>query len=613
MSQLLNCQNLSKSYRARPLFQNLSFSADEGERLGIVGPNGAGKSTLMKIICRQVEPDGGKLSCRKDLKVAYLSQDDVFDENNIYEVLYKAASCLELAEHDRKNRVEKILSQFGFKDPEQELESLSGGWKKRLAIARELIKEPELLLLDEPTNHLDLDGVLWLEKLLLQSRLSILLISHDRQFLENLSTRILEINPVYEDGCLSVKGSYSDFLDARQEYLAAQSNLEQALASKMRREIAWLKRGARARQTKSVHRIREADVLMDSFAEVKERNTQNRKIDLDFDSSGRKSKELLIGKSLSKSIAGRRLFSGLDITLYPGTRIGLIGPNGSGKTTLINLLTGDLEADQGSIKKADNLRIVLFDQNRKQLDQSKTLWKSLCPDGDSVNYRGRSIHVSSWARRFLFKPDQLQMPISYLSGGEQARILIANLMKQPADLLILDEPSNNLDLPSIEVLEESLLDFPGAVLLVTHDRFMIHEVPNLILALDGKGACRYFADYLQWENFTESVDDQEKNLLKELKREKKLEIANPESSGSGKERRGSLSTSEKKELAEMAQTIEKAENSVNELQQRLEDPEIASDHQKLLKIQEELDAAISRVEKLYERWEDLENRQQASK
>ncbi len=598
MSFLIQCQKLSKSYRSRPLFQNLSVSVEEGERVGIVGPNGSGKSTLMKIMEGAVSPDEGKVISRKDLRVSYLAQEDEFDEPTVGAVLENAVRILKLEEHEAHTRVEKMISQFAFSDSGLAVKSLSGGWRKRLALARELIKDPDLLILDEPTNHLDLDGVIWLEKFLLQSRFALLLVSHDRQFLENVSTRIVEVNPIYEDGCLSVKGKYSDFLLAREEYMVAQQHLEQALASQVRREVAWLQRGARARQTKSSARIKEAGVLIDNLAEVKGRNSQNTKIDIDFDATNRKTKELLVAKGLSKSLGGRKLFSGIDLTLRPGTRLGLLGSNGSGKTTLLRILTGDLNADSGTIKRADQLKIVWFDQNREQLDQEKSLWKSLCPDGDSVVYRDRSYHVSTWARRFLFKQDQLQLPIGYLSGGEQARILIANLMKQAADILILDEPTNNLDLPSLEVLEESLQDFPGAVVLVTHDRYMIHAVPNMVMALDGKGSAHFFADYSQWEDYCDEIEAQELKAEKE-----KAAKAAPQN----KERKG-LSTGEKKELLEIGDRIEKAETELANMQKKLEDPTISSNHEKLMEIQRQVESAQEKVEKLYQRWEDLEQR-----
>lgn len=614
MSLLFNCQKISKSYRSRPLFQDLSVSCEEEERIGVVGPNGAGKSTFMKILVGEVEPDQGNISVKKDLRICYVAQEDEFKEANVGSVLKNAIDCLKLEEHEADNLVEKQISQFGFSGPDQAVDNLSGGWRKRLAIARELIKQPDLLLLDEPTNHLDLDGVLWLEKLLLHARYSFMLITHDRQFLENVCSRIIEINPAYEDGCLSVKGTYSDFLMARQEYFRAQANLEQALSSKVRREVAWLQRGARARQTKSSARIKDAADLIDSLSEVKERNAQNARIDIDFDATGRRTKELVVGKRLSKWLGGRLLFSGLDLILRPGTRIGLIGSNGSGKTTLLRLLAEQLEPDEGTIKRFEGLRVVWFDQSREQLDQSATLWESLCPQGDAVTYRDRSIHVSTWARRFLFKQDQLHLPISYLSGGEQARILIANLMKQPADVLLLDEPTNDLDLPSLDVLEDSLLEFPGAVVIVTHDRYMIHEVPNLILALDGKGGAEYFADYTQWEETVQDREEEENKAKDRRSKEKPREAPTKGKSDAADRqeaqaaRMRGLSTSEKKELVEIPDQIEKAEAIVQLIQQTMIDPAIACDHEKLMQKQAELEEAQRKVEQLYKRWDDLETR-----
>lgn len=607
MAPLINCRLICKSYRSRPLFQNLTIAVEEGEKIGVVGPNGAGKSTLMKILSGAVEPDDGTITARKDLRVCYLAQEDSFDGETVSEVLRKAAAVLQLEEHAAQSRVEKQISQFGFPDPLQRVDKLSGGWKKRLAIARELLKEPDLLLLDEPTNHLDLEAVLWLERMLVQCRFSLMLVSHDRQFLQNVSTRIVEINPAYEEGCLSVSGKYTDFLLAREEYFRTQANLEQALASKVRKEISWLQRGARARQTKSSARIKEAGELIDSLSEVRARNTINTKMEIDFAASGRKTRELLVCKSISKALGEKLLFGNLDLVLHPGSKIGLIGANGSGKTTLLKILAGKLSADSGTLKRADNLKIVWFDQNREQLDQSKTLWESLCPAGDSVSYRGQSIHVSTWARRFLFKPDQLHMPISYLSGGEQARILIANLMKEPADLLILDEPTNNLDLPSLAVLEDSLLEFPGAVLLVTHDRFMIHEVPNLILSLDGKGQAEYFADFTQWESALSSQAREQKGDTA-LKRAAEKPDKNS-TADAAKDRNKALSTSEKKELLEITDRIQKAEELVLSLQKDMEEPAIASNHEKLIAAQMRLEQAQEAVEKLYRRWEDLELRQ----
>lgn len=630
----------------------------------MIGPNGAGKSTFLKILAGLVEPDSGSVIPRKFLKIAYLSQDSIFDPKlTLQEVVNASLDNEHLDENERKTRVDTVMTKVGFENFDDPVSKLSGGWRKRLALAAELVKEPDLLLLDEPTNHLDLEGVLWLEDLLKSAQFAYALVSHDRSFLQNVSTRIIELNQVYKDGFLSVKGPYSDFLEARAEYMVAQKHEQQSLASKVRREIAWLSRGARARQTKSVGRIRDAEKLMQEFDDVKARNAQNRSVDIDFAATGRRTKELIVCKGISKKYGEKKLFSGLDLTLHPGDKLGLLGTNGSGKTTLLTILADKLKPDSGTIKRADGLRIVWFDQNREQLNQTISLKQALSPTGDAVVYQNRSIHVATWAKRFLFKTDQLNMPVSYLSGGEQARILIANLMLQPADILILDEPTNDLDIPSLEVLEDSLEEFPGAVVLVTHDRFMLDTISHQLLALDGEGGCAYFADYAQWESRGKKQAKANKAANKENKTSKEYKTQSQDNkigsgtevgsaagpSGSGAEQgtdarsesqvsftareKGSndakasqasssvatqnasagtpkrpLSTAEKKELTVIESKIETAEKKVESIKEQMHLPEFATNHAKLAAKMEELHAAEDDVRKLYEKWDDMESR-----
>lgn len=630
---IISCQSLSKSYSARPLFKDISFAINDNENLGLIGPNGSGKSTLLKIMAGLTSPDSGEVTSKKSLKVAYLAQDHKYKSGStLLTIVCKSLPGIE--EHEQEARANIALSKVGFIDPEVKVEELSGGWKKRLAIACELVKEPDFLLLDEPTNHLDLEGVLWLEKLLKGAPFAYMLVSHDRSFLQNVTSRIIELNKIYADGYLSVNGTYSDFLSARQEYMTAQTHEEQALASKARREIAWLQRGARARQTKSQERIRSAGKLMEELSEVKFRNAQNGSINVDFTSSNRKTKELLVLKGVEKSMGGKLLFQDLDLVLTPGQKLGLLGTNGSGKTTLLKILTGAIEPDGGQVKRADGLKIVWFDQNREQLNQDISLREALCSSGDNVTYRGRSIHIASWSRRFHFRTDQLNMPVSYLSGGEQARILISKLMLMAADILILDEPTNDLDIPSLEVLEDSLEDFPGVVVLVTHDRLMLDTVSTELLSLDGYGNAEFYADYSQWESANARNSSRSKGSGKSSnkapktapntvsdntpanntadkaaditadKAQDKIEPAKPTKVFSTK----SLSTAEKKELGQMETTIAEAEKLVIQIRKRLEEPSIATNHVKLGECMGEVEAAQRKVENLYARWEELEAR-----
>ncbi len=391
-----------------------------------------------------------------------------------------------------------MLGRAGFADPQTTTSLLSGGWRRRLAIARELIRRPDLLLLDEPTNHLDIEGVRWLEEILLSNRGASVMVSHDRYFLENVCTRIAEVNRIYPDGVFTTSGKYSDFLEKREDYLASQAKEREALANLVRREIEWLRRGAKARTSKSKARIATAGELQVKLAESQDRARMGT-TDIDFTGTGRRTKRLVIAERIAREFGGRKLFRDVSFALGPGMRLGLLGANGSGKTSLLKLLAGEAAPDGGSIQFADALRVVYFDQNREQLDAEVTLRRALAPTGDSVIFQDRVIHVVSWAKRFLFRQDQLELPVGRLSGGEQARVLIARLMLKPADLLLLDEPTNDLDIPTLEILEESLLEFTGAIVLVTHDRFMLDRVSTVLLALNGKGGAEFFADYAQWE------------------------------------------------------------------------------------------------------------------
>src|SRR6267142_2937490 len=472
-SLLLSCEAVSKSYGARSLFDNLSFGLFEGDQAGLVGPNGSGKSTLLKILAGLLTPDTGSRALRGGVRVGYVAQDPVFPPGGtVNAVVLEALAGVE--EDERPGRLALALGRAGFADGAADVGTLSGGWKKRLAIARELAAEPDILLLDEPTNHLDVEGILWLEDVRTEWARAFVVVSHDRYFLENVATRMLELNRAYPAGLFETDGAYSQFLARREDFLRGQAAYEEALANTVRREIEWLRRGAKARSTKAKGRIKEAGRLIDELEDSRVRAV-SATAGIDFTSSQRRTRRLLVTRGLSKSLGGRRLVSDLDLVITPGTRIGLIGPNGSGKTTLLNLLAGALPPDAGEIERAAQLRIVRFEQERGGLDPTESLRRALAPEGDAVTWQGRSIHVASWARRFLFRPEQLEVPVGRLSGGEQARILVARLMREPADLLILDEPTNDLDIPTLEVLEDSLAEFDGGLVLVTHDRFMLER------------------------------------------------------------------------------------------------------------------------------------------
>ncbi len=602
MAFLMSCRALSRSFGGRPLFSGITLGIEEGERIGLIGPNGAGKSTLLRIIAGFDEADSGEVSARRNLRAAYVAQTDAFQpEATALSVLLDAQGDMPLDEHERDDRARLMLARLGAAEPGQRADEMSGGWRKRLAIARELIREPDLLLLDEPTNHLDLEGILWLEGLLRSASCGVVFVSHDRRFLEGVATRIVELNRAYPEGFLSVKGTYSRFLEERELLLQGQAHTEVALGTRVRREIEWLRRGAQARTTKAQARIDQAGRMIGELEDLKERNNQDRTAAIDFVATGRKTRELIRVRDLAKSVEGRPLFGGVDLVLSPGSTLGVVGPNGSGKSTLLRVLVAGLEPDRGDVTHAHDLRVAYFDQVRDALDPAVSLRDALSPGGDNVVYRGRSMHVAAWARRFLFDAGQLERPVGTLSGGELARVLIARLMLQPADVLVLDEPTNDLDIPTLEVLEDTLQDFPGALVLVTHDRYLLDSVCDRLLALDGQGGASFVAGCEQWERLVAERSGgrapdagQTPGPTAPVVRAKPVR----------------LSTAEKRELSTIEADILAAEDEVAEIERLLADPAVGSDAARLRECWEAHPRAKARVEALYARWQELEQKQQ---
>jgi ABC transport system ATP-binding/permease protein len=593
MPVLLSAENLTKSYGSRPLFENLSFTLDEGDHVGLVGPNGSGKSTLLKILAGVEDADSGTCALRKGVRVGYVPQDPVFSPGkSVEDVLLDALQGdRTLDDHEKHGRVAVALGKAGFLDREQQTDVLSGGWRKRLAIAHELVREPDVLLLDEPTNHLDVEAILWLEELLRSEPEAFIVVSHDRYFLENIAKRMLELNRAYPGGLLQSDGTYSDLLERRDDVLRNEAAYQETLANLVRREMEWLRRGPKARTTKAKARIQNAERLIDDLAESRDR-AQTFNAEIEFNASQRKTKRLWAGRGLAK----RELFRNLDVLLTPGTRLGVLGPNGSGKTTLLRVIVGELEPDAGTIEKADGLRVVYFEQNRESLDPNLTLKRALAPEGDSVVYGGRAIHVAGWAKRFLFRPEQLETAVSRLSGGEKARIVLARLMLQPADLLVMDEPTNDLDIPTLDVLEESLLEFPGALVLVTHDRYLLDRVSTRVLALDGRGSAEYFADYSQ------ALAQRAEGRGPRAETAAAPPVANREAPTKAK-RLGYL---EQREFDSMEANVLAAEERLEDTKRRAHDPAIAADANALQQRYAELNAAQAEVDRLYARWAELE-------
>jgi ATP-binding cassette subfamily F protein uup len=592
MAVLITGSGLSRRFGAGVLFSDLSLILSDGDRIGLIGPNGSGKTTLLEILVGNQTPDAGTRSLRKHTRLAYVPQDSLFHAGDtVGSVLRAAVEDLALEEEEKRARVEVMLGRAGFENAALPAAVLSGGWKKRLAIAAALIMSPDALLLDEPTNHLDVQGILWLENAIEKVN-ACLVVTHDRYFLENVTTRMVEINRIYPGNAFQVNGNYSEFLERREEFLEAQAKQQESLATKVRREVEWLRRGPKARTGKSRARVNAAGKLIDELSAVNARSrTDTAKID--FTGSDRKTRRLIEAENIGKTIGGRRLFRNLNLTLSPGVRIGLVGANGSGKTTLLKILQGETAPDEGTVRLADRLQIVSFAQDRgAHLNLEISLRRTLCPDGDMVIYDGRTIHVAGWAKRFLFREEQLDTPVSRLSGGERARVMIARLMLTPADVLLLDEPTNDIDIPTLEVLEERLLEFPGAVVLVTHDRYLLDRVSTTVIGL-GRGDGGVFADYSQWEAFGgESPSG-------------KPSVSEPgPTAGAPEASRTKLSYLEQREWDVMEAQILEAEQELAARQRELQEP--TADATRLSSAYEKFQQAQRRVDDLYARWATLE-------
>lgn len=539
--------------------------------MGLIGPNGAGKTTFLKILAGLENLDGGILSPRRGLKIGYVPQRCEFPDLPPEKILVSVIKE-NLPIYEKERLAKTWLSKMKFTGEEGSAALLSDGWKKRLGFAVQLISNPDLIFLDEPTNHLDIEGIVWLEKFLLKEAPTYLLVSHDRYFLQNVTNRVIEIDRIYPRGFFEIEGSYVQFLQKKEEFLSGQIQQERSFATKARRETEWLRSGVKARTTKSQSRIDEAQDILQQHLEISSRN-RPQKAKIDFVASERETRKLMTVKNLGKEMGGKALFKQLDFVLSPKTRIGLLGPNGSGKTTLLRLLAGEISPDQGTIKRADELSVVYFDQHRNQLSDEMTLKEALSPKGDYVSFRGQQVHVNGWCKRFLFSPDLLELPIGTLSGGERARIAIAHLMLKPADVLLLDEPTNDLDIPTLEILEDSLLDFPGAIVLITHDRCMLDRI------------CSSFLTLGEPEQFVEK-----QMKLKEQKTKSKL------------------SYFEKKEYDAIEEKIDKLEEEIKKRNELLGSSEIAENAQKLREVCQAIAIAENQIEQLYLRFDELDKK-----
>jgi ATP-binding cassette subfamily F protein uup len=592
---LISLQDGTKGFSEHPLFTQLTLVISESERTALIGDNGSGKSTLLKILAGIEELDGGTLSSRKGLRAAYVAQQDLFPLGaSVSDIMDKHLSSAHLDHDEIARRSSMYLGMAGFSDVSVDVSTLSGGWRKRLSIARALALEPDCLLLDEPTNHLDIDSIEWLEELLVSLTIPMIFVSHDRYFIERVATRVIELNRAYPRDHIATDGGYADYIERREELLSQLEKQRSSLANKVRREVEWLRQGVKARTTKSRARINEAHKLIDTLRGTP--STDRQRMELEFSSTQRKTKELLKAEGVAQSIGGRELCKNVSLILSPGSRLAIVGANGSGKTTLVRTLLGELTPSAGRVVRAANLRVSFMDQARSQIREDITLREFLCPHGDSVSFQRENIHVAAWAARFLFSHDHLARTMSALSGGERARALLAKSITEESDVLVFDEPTNDLDIATLENLEEGFESFPGAIVIITHDRYILERTASMVLGLfDGDAVL--FGSYGQWESYKH-----EREASAQRAAAPKAEKKQAQQRAAKK-----LSYKDARDLSMIEDMIAKAEDDLAKTQQEIDSGAHATNAAKLTELCAQLTAQQTEVERLYARWQELED------
>lgn len=594
MSLLVSCQSLSHSFGGRTLFENISFGVSEKDKIGLIGPNGVGKSTLLKIMLKKIKPDKGDVIHRTGIRFGYLEQQPEFDNSkswmeNILAVTDDYAHAFEW--------ISKLnLSEV---DGDRKFSEFSGGMQKRMALARELAKNPDFLFLDEPTNHLDVDSIIWLEDFLSEQNLSFLMITHDRLFLERTCTQILDLDKKNPNYLLNSKTDFATHLENKIMLFEQQKSTLEKKKNTLTRETEWLRRGAQARQTKQKARQQGHAVLSD---EVKDLKAKVNIKDIEFDFGEQKGPKKLVEFShVDFSYGDHKIWTDFNFIISNKTRLGILGVNGSGKSTLLKLITGELQPDKGQVKITENIKISYFEQSKDTIKPQVSLLKNICPQGDYVNFQGEFIYAKSYLERFGFAYEQMDLVAEKLSGGEKSRLRLAQLMLTEAQVLLLDEPTNDLDLETLMSLEQSLESFPGAVILVSHDRYFMDRVSSQILSIN-KQKYEFFSDYFQWESwYSRQVLANENNPEPNA-----LPAADMDSKKAAKKK--GLGYKEEIEFQNMETTIHEKESQLHKLQNQVSLPEVQSDSQKVLEIYKNIESLQKQVEQLYERWSHLETK-----
>ena len=630
----ITLDNASLAFGHHPLLDKAAFQLDPGERVGLIGRNGVGKSSLLKVIAGEIKLDDGNIWRAPSVRIVYVPQEpNLESDHTVFEAVAEGLGAMrqilvdyhavthqmgapnaniellmdrmqslqhELDANDgwaMQSKVESVLSRLSL-DPEMKISSLSGGWKKRVALGRALVADPEVLLLDEPTNHLDLSAIEWLEELLLSFNGGVLFITHDRRFLDRLATRIVELDRGH---LTEFNGTYAQYQIKKEELLAVEATHAAKFDKVLAQEEAWIRQGIKARRTRNEGRVRQLEKLRLERAARRERQGN---VKLSLDSGERSGKLVAELNNVNKSFGEKRLISQFSTRILRGDRIGLLGPNGVGKTTLLKIILGELEPDSGSVDRGTNINVAYFDQMREQLDDEATLADTISPGSDFIEIGNERKHVISYLEDFLFPPQRSRSPVKSLSGGERNRLLLARLFARPSNVLVLDEPTNDLDIDTLELLESLLQEFPGTLFLVSHDRAFLENTVTQVIAFEGDGVLTEFGGgYDDWLRFTKQRSAER---VSEGKAAKNKESS--EKQAVNKPRATKLSFKETKELEAIPELIDKLEKEQSQINSLLADPAVYRDKPDEVKTrQSRLLEIETLIENALKRWEELEN------
>jgi ATP-binding cassette subfamily F protein uup len=602
---LVTLDRVAIAFGHLPLLDEVAMQIEARERVSVIGRNGTGKSTLLKILSGEIAPDSGTVWRQPSIRIARLEQDvPLSAHRSVFDVVAEGHTH-HLEEDEawlREHHVELILSRLEL-PADAIVDTLSGGWRRRVLLARALVGQPDLLLLDEPTNHLDIEAIQWLESFLAEYEGAVIFVTHDRAFLQRLATRIVELD---RGKLTSWPGNYATYLRRKEEALANEQVLADKFDKKLAEEEVWVRQGIKARRTRNEGRVKALEAMR---AERAARREQIGNVRLQVEQAEQSGKLVFEAKGIAKSFAGSPVITGFSTRVIRGDRIGLIGPNGAGKTTLLRMLLGELKPDEGEIRLGANVQIAYYDQQREQLDPERTVFDTVGEGNDTVTSNGRTRHVHAYLRDFLFSDERARSPVKALSGGERNRLLLARLFTRPANVLVLDEPTNDLDLETLELLEEQLVEWPGTLLLVSHDRAFLDNVVTSTFVFEGDGRVQeYVGGYEDWVRQRQA--EKKGGPKAETVR---LKADTTEDAGKTKTKTAArlkkLSFKEQRELDELPALIERLESEQRALAQRIADPEFYKAGAETIKQSlARVDALQHELAAVYARWGELDAR-----